>query len=99
MFSRLLSLLLLVGFFAPLPAAAQAVDTGHLEARLVRQTEWVPPGSTVYVAVVQDIEVPVDRFVEVVKPELVLVPIPLEATEVERQRIIDRASAMAIKAA
>lgn len=56
MLSRLLTLLLLVGLLSPFPAAAQAVDTGHLEAQLVRQTEWAPPGSTVYVAVVQDIE-------------------------------------------
>ena len=56
MLSRLLTLLLLIGLLSPFPAAAQAVDTGHLEAQLVRQTEWAPPGSTVYVAVVQDIE-------------------------------------------
>lgn len=56
MLSRLLALLILIGLLSPLPAAAQAIDTGHLEAQLVRQTEWAPPGSTVYVAVVQDIE-------------------------------------------
>ena len=56
MFSRLLALLFLIGVLVPLPVAAQAVNTGHLEARLVRQTEWAPPGSTVYVAVVQDID-------------------------------------------
>lgn len=56
MLSRLLAILISLVVLAPLSAAAQAVDTGHLEARLVGQTEWAVPGSTVYVAVVQDIE-------------------------------------------
>jgi hypothetical protein len=34
----------------------------------------------------------VDRVVEVTKPELVLVPVPLEATEEERRRILSRAA-------
>jgi len=34
----------------------------------------------------------VDRPVEVAKPELVLVPVPLEATEEERRRAMARAA-------
>lgn len=56
MLSRLIAFLLALTVLAPLPAAAQSVDTGHLRAELVRQTEWAVPGSTVYVAVVQDID-------------------------------------------
>jgi hypothetical protein len=41
-------------------------------------------------------EVPVDRvvekIVEVIKPELVLVPVPLEATEAQRRRIMEMAA-------
>jgi len=48
------------------------------------------------VEVVREVEVPVDRVVdrtvEVVKPELVLVPVPLEAKEEERRRIMARAA-------
>ena len=44
----------------------------------------------------REVEVPVERIVvrstEVVKPELVLVPVPLEATEEERRRIMERAA-------
>jgi hypothetical protein len=43
-----------------------------------------------------EVPVPVDRVVvrevEVAKPELVLVPVPLEATEEERRRIMVRAA-------
>lgn len=55
MFKRLLVLLIALAGLWPQPASAQAVNTGHLEARLVPQTQWAAPGSTVYVAVVQDI--------------------------------------------
>jgi len=48
------------------------------------------------VEVVREVEKPVEREVvrqvEVVKPELVLVPVPLEATEEERRRIMARAA-------
>jgi hypothetical protein len=48
------------------------------------------------VEVVREVEVPVDRVVvrevEVVKPEIVLVPVPLEATEAARRHIMERAA-------
>ena len=56
MLTRLTALLVALFFTALAPAHAQPVRTGHLEAELVRQTQWAAPGSTVYLAVVQDID-------------------------------------------
>jgi len=56
MLTRLFALLFALVALVPVPAAAQGVRTGHLEAQLVRQTDSAAPGSTVYIAVVQDID-------------------------------------------
>jgi thiol:disulfide interchange protein DsbD len=52
---RLLALLLgvLAMLWAAAPAAAQAVNTGHLTAELVPQTQGIAPGQTTYVALRQ----------------------------------------------
>lgn len=56
MLTRLAALMVALFVLSPLPAIAQPVRTGHLQAQLVRQTQWAAPGSTVHVAVVQDID-------------------------------------------
>lgn len=56
MLKRLLVLFFAVAALVPAVASAQPVRTGHLDAQLVRQTEWAAPGSTVYVGVIQDID-------------------------------------------
>jgi len=56
MLKRLLVLVFAVAVLVPGLALGQPVRTGHLEAQLVRQTGWAAPGSTVYVAVIQDID-------------------------------------------
>ena len=56
MLTRLLVLMFVLVVLCPVPAVAQSVRTGHLEAQLVRQTDGAAPGSTVYVAVIQDID-------------------------------------------
>uniref|UniRef100_UPI0025F8D316 protein-disulfide reductase DsbD domain-containing protein n=1 Tax=Brevundimonas sp. TaxID=1871086 RepID=UPI0025F8D316 len=56
MLQRLLALLFLAVAVLASPAAAQGVDTGHLQAQLVHQTQWAAPGSTVHIALVQDID-------------------------------------------
>jgi thiol:disulfide interchange protein DsbD len=56
MLTRLAALLVALIVMGPAPASAQPVHTGHLEAELVRQTQWAAPGSTAYLAVVQDID-------------------------------------------
>ncbi len=53
------SLTSLIGLLALLlagPAMAAAVDTGHIKAELVAQTQGVAPGRTTYVALRQDIQ-------------------------------------------
>ena len=56
MLQRLLAFLATIACLAATPVAAQGFDTGHLEAQLVRQTQWAAPGSTVHIALVQDID-------------------------------------------
>ena len=56
MLTRLAALLVALIVMVPAPASAQPVHAGHLQAELVRQTQWAAPGSTVYLAVVQDID-------------------------------------------
>lgn len=56
MLTRLAALLVALFVMVAAAASAQPVRTGHLEAQLVRQTQWAAPGSTVYLAMVQDID-------------------------------------------
>ena len=56
MLRRFLALLSLAVAVLASPVAAQGVDTGHLQAQLVRQTQWAAPGGTVHIALVQDID-------------------------------------------
>lgn len=53
---RLTGLVLaLMALFAP-PAQAAAVDTGHLQAELIAQTQAIAPGQTIQVALRQEID-------------------------------------------
>lgn len=58
MMRRLSALLfgVLAMLWAAQPAAAQAVNTGHLTAELVPQTQGVAPGQTTYVALRQEMQ-------------------------------------------
>lgn len=54
--ARLLAFLITLAALAAGPAAAAPVDTGHLTAELVAQTQGIAPGQTVHVALRQKID-------------------------------------------